>query len=84
MISSTCCRTLPNERFAIVGMSYGGLPAQGIIHHLHLQIDGICLIAPAGAAIVILGGTGHMIPIEGKIMLESLVTDWLERVSYPD
>lgn len=39
-------RVLPDERFAIAGMSYGGLLAQGIIHHRPERIDGICLIAP--------------------------------------
>jgi pimeloyl-ACP methyl ester carboxylesterase len=37
---------LPNQRFALCGMSFGGYIAQGLFHHRHARIDGLCLLAP--------------------------------------
>ncbi|WP_163853218.1 alpha/beta fold hydrolase [Paenibacillus elgii] len=36
-----------NERFALMGMSFGGYMAQGIWRAEHRRADGLCLLAPA-------------------------------------
>lgn len=38
---------LPNQKFSMIGMSFGGYLAQGIIHHRKELVEGICLIAPS-------------------------------------
>ena len=36
----------PNERFSVVGNSYGGYLARGIIYHRREQMDGMMLVVP--------------------------------------
>lgn len=36
----------PGERFAVVGMSYGGYLARGVVYRRRAQIDGLLLIVP--------------------------------------
>jgi pimeloyl-ACP methyl ester carboxylesterase len=36
-----------NKRFSLIGSSFGGYLAQGILHHRSSQGKGICLLAPA-------------------------------------
>lgn len=38
---------LSGQRFSLVGMSFGGYLAQGIMDKKHSQIDGFCLLVPA-------------------------------------
>src|SRR5690606_18457323 len=38
---------IPDERFALVGSSYGGYLARGIVHRKLAQVDGLLLIVPA-------------------------------------
>lgn len=36
----------PGERFLVVGLSYGGYMARGVLHEKHEQMDGMMLLAP--------------------------------------
>ncbi len=38
---------LPNQRFSLIGLSFGGYLVQGILHKKQELVDGVCLIAPA-------------------------------------
>ncbi|MDR7071516.1 alpha/beta fold hydrolase [Fictibacillus barbaricus] len=38
---------LPQQRFSLIGTSYGGYLAQGILHQRPEQVKGICLLSPA-------------------------------------
>ncbi|WP_226666446.1 alpha/beta fold hydrolase [Metabacillus litoralis] len=40
-------KIIPNEPFSMIGFSYGGYLAQGILHQRLNQVQSICLIAPA-------------------------------------
>ncbi len=40
---------LPNERFAIVGLSRGSYIARGIVHRIKERISGVALIVPGGS-----------------------------------
>ncbi|MBB6453783.1 pimeloyl-ACP methyl ester carboxylesterase [Salirhabdus euzebyi] len=40
-------KVIPNERFSLIGMSFGGYIAQGIVDQKSELVNGICLIAPA-------------------------------------
>ena len=40
-------RLIPVERFAVVGLSWGGFLAQGLVHRLADRMDGLCLIVPS-------------------------------------
>lgn len=40
-------KVIGEQRFSLIGMSYGGYVAQGIMDVLKDQVEGICLIAPA-------------------------------------
>jgi pimeloyl-ACP methyl ester carboxylesterase len=42
---------IPNERFCVAGLSYGGLLAQGLVYRLGHQMDGVMLLVPAMASI---------------------------------
>jgi pimeloyl-ACP methyl ester carboxylesterase len=44
-------RVVSGERFCVVGLSYGGLLAQGLIHRLADQIDGVMFLVPGMASI---------------------------------
>lgn len=37
----------PHERFVLIGESYGGYLARGVLHEMHAQIDGLFLLAPS-------------------------------------
>lgn len=37
----------PEQRFVLVGFSYGGYIARGLLHQKHAQIDGLFLLAPS-------------------------------------
>lgn len=37
---------IPDRRFALAGLSYGGYLAQGVVYHQAERLDGLCLIAP--------------------------------------
>lgn len=39
-------RIIPGKRFALVGLSYGGYLARGVVYHRAEQLEGLCLIAP--------------------------------------
>ncbi len=39
-------KMIPNQKFLVVGESYGGYLTRGMLHHRQDQIDGICLICP--------------------------------------
>jgi pimeloyl-ACP methyl ester carboxylesterase len=41
---------LPGQRFCVAGLSYGGLLAQGLIHHIGDRIDGAVLLVPSMAS----------------------------------
>jgi pimeloyl-ACP methyl ester carboxylesterase len=40
-------RLMPGERFSVVGLSWGGFLAQGLVHRLANRMDGLCLIVPS-------------------------------------
>ncbi|WP_144554913.1 alpha/beta fold hydrolase [Bacillus sp. X1(2014)] len=40
-------QTIPNQEFSIIGFSYGGYLAQGILHKRRDHVKSICLLAPA-------------------------------------
>jgi len=40
-------RVAPGERLALLGLSYGGYLAQGLIHRLSERVDGVCLVVPS-------------------------------------
>lgn len=42
---------IPNERFCVAGLSYGGLLAQGLVHRLGYQIDGVVFLVPSTASV---------------------------------
>lgn len=37
---------IPNQRFVLAGLSYGGYLARGVVHHRAASIDGLMLCAP--------------------------------------
>ncbi|MEI5908747.1 alpha/beta hydrolase [Bacillus spongiae] len=39
-------KVLPNSRFLLIGSSFGGYLAQGILHSKREQVKGVCLLAP--------------------------------------
>jgi pimeloyl-ACP methyl ester carboxylesterase len=44
-------KIIPGERFCAAGLSYGGLLAQGLIHHLGDRISGVMFLVPGMASI---------------------------------
>lgn len=40
-------QTIPNQLFSLIGFSFGGYLAQGVMHHRPNQVKGICLLASA-------------------------------------
>lgn len=42
---------ISNERFCVAGLSYGGLLAQGLVHRVAHQIDGVIFLVPGMASI---------------------------------
>lgn len=42
---------ISDERFCVVGLSYGGLLAQGLIHRFAPQMDGVMFLVPSMASI---------------------------------
>jgi len=40
-------RVAPGERLTLLGLSYGGYLAQGLIHRLRERVDGVCLVVPS-------------------------------------
>ncbi|KAA0770902.1 alpha/beta hydrolase [Bacillus sp. AR2-1] len=38
---------IPNQIFSLIGFSFGGYLAQGILHHRHKNVKSICLLATA-------------------------------------
>lgn len=40
-------KSIGNQKFALLGASFGGYLAQGILYHKHQQIIGQCFLAPA-------------------------------------
>ena len=40
-------KTIPNQGFSLLGFSFGGYLAQGILHHKRQKVKSICLLAPA-------------------------------------
>ncbi|WP_456279437.1 alpha/beta fold hydrolase [Bacillus sp. AK128] len=40
-------QVIPNQLFSLIGSSYGGYLAQGILHHRSEKVKSICLLAPA-------------------------------------
>ncbi len=40
-------RLMPGQRFCVVGLSWGGFLAQGLVHRLADRMDGLCLIVPS-------------------------------------
>ena len=38
---------IPNQEFSIIGFSYGGYLAQGVLHKRQDNVKSICLLAPA-------------------------------------
>ncbi|MGD0550489.1 MAG: alpha/beta hydrolase [Candidatus Bathyarchaeia archaeon] len=40
-------RVIPNGQFAVAGLSYGGLLAQGLVHRLADRMDGLLLLVPS-------------------------------------
>lgn len=43
-------QVIPNERFCVAGLSYGGLLAQGLVYHLASRIDGVMFLVPGMAS----------------------------------
>lgn len=41
---------VPNERFCVAGLSYGGLLAQGLVYRLAQRMDGVLFLVPAIAS----------------------------------
>jgi pimeloyl-ACP methyl ester carboxylesterase len=41
---------VPNERFCVVGISYGGLVAQGLVHRLAQRMDGVMFLVTSMAS----------------------------------
>ncbi|PES62100.1 alpha/beta hydrolase [Bacillus cereus] len=37
--------TIPNQAFSLIGFSFGGYLAQGVLHHRHKNVKSICLLA---------------------------------------
>lgn len=63
---------LPEQRFSLIGMSFGAYIAQGILHKRTELIDGICLVAP----VVHMPGKDRVLPVNVKIETdEQLVKD---------
>ena len=42
-----CEEVMPNHNFSVVGESYGGYLARGLVHEIPEQLDGVLLICPA-------------------------------------
>lgn len=40
-------KTIPNQEFSLIGFSFGGYLAQGILHKRRESVKSICLLAPA-------------------------------------
>ncbi|WP_336769887.1 alpha/beta hydrolase [Bacillus bombysepticus] len=40
-------KIIPNQAFSLMGFSYGGYLAQGILHHRHKSVKSVCLLAPS-------------------------------------
>lgn len=40
-------KKIPNQRFSLIGSSYGGYIAQGVLHQRRDKVQGICLLASA-------------------------------------
>ncbi|WP_192600782.1 alpha/beta fold hydrolase [Sporosarcina limicola] len=40
-------KTIPNQLYSLIGLSYGGYLAQGILHHRRKEVKSICLLATA-------------------------------------
>jgi pimeloyl-ACP methyl ester carboxylesterase len=40
-------KTIPNQAFSLIGFSFGGYLAQGVLHQKHKKVKSICLLATA-------------------------------------
>jgi pimeloyl-ACP methyl ester carboxylesterase len=40
-------KTIPNQAFSLIGFSFGGYLAQGVMHQKHKKVKSICLLATA-------------------------------------
>ncbi|NOV01201.1 alpha/beta fold hydrolase [Paenibacillus planticolens] len=64
MIMEFIDTVLPNQMFSVIGASFGGYLAQGIIHKRSESIKGICLLAP----VIHLPGSERKLP--AKVVCE--------------
>jgi pimeloyl-ACP methyl ester carboxylesterase len=51
VVESFIEKIIPGERFCVAGLSYGGLVAQGLVHHLGDQMNGVMFLVPGMASI---------------------------------
>ena len=54
--------TFPEQNFLLIGLSYGGYLARGVLHEMHGQIDGMMLQVPNVAG-----------PVEDRVLAPQLV-----------
>jgi pimeloyl-ACP methyl ester carboxylesterase len=64
---------LPERRFALVGYSYGGYLARGIIHQWSDRVSGLCLIAPR----IMQDRTMKTAPAHGTLFVEPGFREYL-------
>jgi pimeloyl-ACP methyl ester carboxylesterase len=66
-------QVISNQRFCVAGLSYGGLLAQGLVHHLAHQIDGVMFLVPSMATKKEL--PSHIVMYEESLNLDGLEED---------
>lgn len=65
-------RIIPSENFLVVGQSYGGYLARGIIKKMSDSFH--------RATFAVVGCSRHSLQIEQENLFNSLVNDWIHRV----